>query len=288
MANTSIQVSRGAFLLGAAAGGLGAFAGVLSDGQWAGAAGTTSAVRAAASLGPLINIPQTWNNCGPAAIAEVLAYWGISRTQGQVQAVLRPDGPLIGMTPYGVPTFARSVDLRTLAGVGGTEAMVKGLISAGFPVIAHQIVSLADTVGHWRPIEAYDDRQRTFTASDPYLGPNHVIDYADFAQMWAQRGYAFFVLYPASRQPALSAVLAASRWNRAAAYAKDLALVRAGRLDASPTGAPASTSDAYRYLGMAWDAAQLGRTAAVRSYLQAATRAGANPIEARWIGAVIG
>ena len=29
------------------------------------------------SLGPLINIPQTWNNCGPASIAEVVAYWGI-------------------------------------------------------------------------------------------------------------------------------------------------------------------------------------------------------------------
>src|SRR5260370_40734474 len=48
--------------------------------------------RPTGSLGPLINIPQTWNNCGPASVAEVLAYWGISRTQGEVQAVLRADG----------------------------------------------------------------------------------------------------------------------------------------------------------------------------------------------------
>ncbi len=192
MAHRATQVSRGAFLLGAAAGGLGAIAGLPTAPRWASAADRTSAgsaVRAAASLGPLINIPQTWNNCGPAAIAEVLAYWGISRTQSQVQAVLRVDGPSAGMTPYGVPTYARSVGLRALSGVGGTETLVKRLIAAGFPVIVHQVVSLSDLVGHWRPIEAYDDRQGIFTSSDPYLGPNHLIGYADFAQMWALRGY---------------------------------------------------------------------------------------------------
>jgi hypothetical protein len=39
--------------------------------------------RRAASLGPLINIPQTYNNCGPAAVAEVLAYWGFPRRKGK-------------------------------------------------------------------------------------------------------------------------------------------------------------------------------------------------------------
>jgi hypothetical protein len=288
MAGTSTQISRGAFLLGAAAGGLGAIAGLLSTPRWASAAGTAPALRTAASLGPLINIPQTWNNCGPAAIAEVLAYWGISRTQSQVQAVLRADGPAAGMTPYGVPSYARSVGLRALSGVGGTEALVKGLIAADFPVIVHQVVSLSDLVGHWRPIEAYDDRQGIFTSSDPYLGPNHMIGYADFAQMWALRGQAFSVLYPAARQARLSAVLAASGWNKIAAYAQDLALLKAGRLDAAPAGTPASASEGYRYLGMAWDAAQLGRTTAAHSYLQSATSAGANPVEVRWVGAMLG
>ena len=60
-------------------------------------------IRAAASLGPLINIPQTWNNCGPTSVAEVLAYYGISRTQYQTKAVLRADGNPYGMAPYGVP-----------------------------------------------------------------------------------------------------------------------------------------------------------------------------------------
>jgi hypothetical protein len=270
------------------AGSVAPLAGLVSAPGSARAAGATASARAAASIGPLINIPQTWNNCGPATIAEVLAYWGISRTQGEVQAVLRVDGPVAGMTPYGVPSYARGLGLRTLSGAGGTPRLVKGLIAAGFPVIVHQVVSLADVVGHWRPIEAYDDGQGLFVASDPYLGPNHTISYADFAQMWALRGNTFIVLYPPSRQAALSAVVAASGWNKAAAYAHDMALLKAYQLDASPAGTPARASAGYRYLGLAWDAAQAGQTAVARGYLWSATHVGANPIEVRWVGAAIG
>jgi hypothetical protein len=117
-------------------------------------AGIVAPSHARGALGPLVNIAQTWNNCGPASLAEVLAYWGISRTQGQIQAVLRVDGPTRGMTPYGVPGYARSLGMRALVGVDGTEALVKALISNGFPVIVSQQVSLTYRIGHYRPIEA--------------------------------------------------------------------------------------------------------------------------------------
>lgn len=106
--------------------------------------------------------------------------------------------------------------------------------------------------------------------------------------MWAQRGETFVVLYPATRQAHLFAAVAASGWNKAAAYRADLALVRAGQLDAAPAGTSASAGEGYRYLGMAWDAAQSGQPVVARSYLRHARAAGANPIEVNWIGAVIG
>ena len=287
MAYGSARVPRGAFLLGALAAGLGPLGAVLEAPSLALASGSAAALRRAARLGPLINIQQTWNNCGPATVAEVLAYWGIAKTQGQVQSVLRVDGPSAGMTPYGIPTYAQSLGLRTLSGVGGSAALVKGLIAGGFPVIVHQVVSLADLTGHWRPIEAYDDLRAVFVASDPYLGPDHAIGYGDFARIWALRGQAFAVLYPASHQAAVSSIVAASGWDRAAAYAEDLALVRAGQLDASPAGTPANAQDGYRALAMAWDAAQLGRSSTARTYLGLATSGGANPIEIGWVARAI-
>ena len=279
MSNSPGKIRRGTFLLGTLAAGIVPLAGV----REAFAASTVVPTRSAANLGPLLYIPQTWNNCGPAAIAEVLAYWGIARTQADVQSVLRVDGSSIGMTPYGVPSYARRVGLRSTMGVGGTEVLAKSLVATGFPVIVHQVLSLSDPVGHWRPVQAFDDRQGMFATSDPYLGADYRIGYGDFAVMWARRGYAFILLYPASRQAVLTKILAASGWNKTAAYTRDLALLRANQLDVSPVASPQSAQAGYRYLGMAWDEAHLGRRAAATTYLNLATRAGANQIEVGWI-----
>ncbi|MGH2411053.1 MAG: hypothetical protein ACRDGS_11880, partial [Chloroflexota bacterium] len=147
----------------------------------------------------------------------------------------------------------------------------------------HQVVSLSDPVGHWRPVEAFDDRQGVFVTSDPYLGADYRIRYGDFAAMWAQRGYAFMILYPTSRQAVLTKILAASGWNKTAAFKRDLALVRANQLDASPTASPQSAKAGYRYLAMAWDEGHMGQRGAANPYLDLATRAGANPIEVGWV-----
>ena len=257
----------------------------------AGASGIVAPSRASGALGPLIYIPQTWNNCGPASLAEVLAYWSISRTQGQIQAVLRVDGPTRGMTPYGVPSYARSLGMRALVGVGGTEALVKALISNGFPVIVSQQVSITNRIGHYRPIEAYDDRQRTFVASDPYLGAPYRITYADFARIWARSDRGFMVLYPPARQPVVSAVLAAVGWDRRRAYQHDLTLAQArlthpsqiaARERVAMTGRSAHFKS-YGYLRLAWDELQLGRRAMARRALARAAEQGANPIVVGWI-----
>ena len=257
----------------------------------AGASGTVAPSHASGALGPLMNIAQTWNNCGPASLAEVLAYWGIARTQGQIQAVLRVDGPARGMTPYGVPGYARSLGMRALVGVGGTEALVKALISNGFPVIVSQQVSITYRIGHYRPIEAYDDRQGTFVASDPYLGAPYRITYADFARIWASSDRGFMVLYRPARQAALSAVLATVGWDRRWAYQHDLALAQArlthprqiaARESVMMTGRSAHFRS-YGYLRLAWDELQLGRGAMARRALAQAAEQNANPIVVGWI-----
>jgi predicted double-glycine peptidase len=257
----------------------------------AAASDTVAPSHASGALGPLVNIAQTWNNCGPASLAEVLAYWGISRTQGQIQAVLRVDGPTRGMTPYGVPAYARRLGMRALVGIGGTEALVKALISNGFPVIVSQQVSITYRIGHYRPIEAYDDRQGTFVASDPYLGAPYRITYADFARIWASSDRGFMVLYPPARQAVLSAVLASVGWDSRRAYQHDLALAQArlrhphqstARESVMMTGQSAHFRS-YGYLRLAWDELQLGREAMARRALAQAAKQGANPIVVGWI-----
>lgn len=242
--------------------------------------------RPSARLGPLPTISQSLNNCGPAAIAEVLAYWGIARSQYQVQAAVRADGSVYGMAPFGVPAYARSVGLDALIGADGSERAIKILVSNGFPVIVSQWVSPWDHIRHYRPIEAYDDRSGIFVSSDPYLGPNHPITYADFARIWTVSDGRFIVLYPRSRAPLLAAALAAAGWREKDAYRHDL-LWQQARLRDHTQDVPGSPMRYYGYPSLAWDQMELGNFTAARLALREAARRGANPIVIGWVAAEI-
>lgn len=243
-----------------------------------------AALPARASLGPLVDIEQTLNNCGPASVAEVLRYWGIARTQGQVQAVLRADGNPRGMEPYGVPAYARSLGLDALMGVNGDDAVVKSLVAAGFPVIVSQWVSATDHIAHYRPIEAYDDARGVFVASDPYLGPNHLIGYAEFDQIWRSGNGRFMVLYPPGQQAQLRAALAAAGWDSTAAYQADLAkLQRRAANEQDRFLAGNARWRSFGALSIAWDALQLGQLDAASAALRQAEAQQANAVLVRWI-----
>src|SRR5579884_3734968 len=166
-------------------------------------------------LGPLPFISQTANNCGPASVAEVLGFWGINRAQAEVQSVLRGDGNPYGMTPGGVPGYAASLGMDVVMGTSGTQDLLKELLRAGFPVIVNQTVSLSDLTFHYRPIEGFDDELGVFIASDPLIGPEHPISYAEFDRDWAYTGNRFMVIHPPDKGDALNAALAAGKWDPA-------------------------------------------------------------------------
>jgi len=160
------------------------------------------------SLGALIHTDQTLDNCGPAAIAQVLRYYGITKSQQELQAILRVGNPT-GMTTDVIEPYANSLGLRALVRPNGSDALIKSLVRAGFPAIAEQTVNANDPQLHYRAIEGYDDRLRQFIAADTLLGPRHPIPYPEFDRIWTTTNYELVVIYPPSRQKALDAALAA-------------------------------------------------------------------------------
>jgi hypothetical protein len=164
------------------------------------------------SIGSLVHVDQTLDNCGPAAIGEVLRYYGIVKSQQELQSILRPNNPY-GMTTDGIPGYARSVGLRALVGTHGSPAVIKELVKAGLPVIVEQHLSDDDAQLHYRAIEGYDDALSQFVAADPYFGPRYALNYSDFEQLWRPASHTFVVLYPPSKQPALDDALSAAGWR---------------------------------------------------------------------------
>jgi len=271
----------------------GAFSGLLLIGTWLPAhaelpldgATLTSATPApaASALGPLLNISQTLNNCGPASVAEVLDFYGIHKTQSDVQTVLRADGNAGGMAPFGIPGYMRSLGMSSLMGEGGSDAVIKGLVANGFPVIVSQWVSLSDHYGHYRPIQSYSDQRGVFVSSDPYLGQNHAISYDEFDTIWATSNNRFYVLYPPVKQPLLNSVLAASGWDPTNTYMADVAIQQA-RLNSGQGAPPGYTFRiGYSALAIAWDELQLGDVPAAQRALDYAAAHGTSRIQLGWI-----
>ena len=236
-------------------------------------------------LGPLVYLRQTLNNCGPAAIAEVLHFWGVEQTQRQAQAALRPDGNSRGMWPYPVPAYVSKLGMSSLMGVGGNPTMLKALVANGFPVIVSQWVSATDHEGHYREIEGFDDASQVYVSTDSYLGPNHEISYAEFNQIWTGN-QRFMIVYPPAKQPLLNAVLASVGWNKAAAYQADI--IRQQTQQPTDPGAPRGFfRPGDRSLGLAWAQLQIGDLAAAKAALQQATAQGANPLMATWVSQAV-
>lgn len=163
----------------------------------------------AAQLGPLSHITQTMNNCGPASISEVLRYWGIQKSQGELSAILR-HGNRHGMASDGVPAYAASIGMKAHIAYNGSEGQVKALISNGFPVIVEQFVSMGDHFTHYRAIDGYNDGGQYFNSTDTFLGANHHISYKEFDQIWVPVHRKFMVLYPPDKQALVEAVLGTS------------------------------------------------------------------------------
>ena len=158
------------------------------------------------SLGSMIHTDQTLDNCGPAAIAEVLRWYGITKSQQELQGILRVDNPT-GMTTDVIAPYAASLGLRAYVRPNGTDAQVRSLIRAGLPPIVEQTISASNAQLHYRAIEGYDDRLGQFIAADTLLGPRHPLPYGDFDRIWNTTGHELIVIYPPAKQQALTVAL---------------------------------------------------------------------------------
>lgn len=166
----------------------------------------------AASVGPLLHIVQTVNNCGPASVAEVLHFWGIDKSQGELSAILRHGNP-IGMSTDDLADYLPTIGMAEYIGNHGTQGVIKELLANGFPVIVSQFVSSRDLHTHFRAIDSYDDEGQYFVSSDPLLEARHRISYKEFDQIWVPYDQTFVVIFPPDKRQALETTLARAAFD---------------------------------------------------------------------------
>lgn len=151
------------------------------------ALGVSPALAAPASGYVLDGVPlvrQTYNACGPASIAQVLGYYGLSLSQQEISRQTRASDRSY-MTAQAIVDFAPQVGLGARLYSGGSLQTVRAAIKHGLPLIALQshIPQPGKVIPHWRVVVGYDDAARLVYLMDPLLG-YVALGFADFDRVW--------------------------------------------------------------------------------------------------------
>lgn len=165
---------------------------------------------ASATTSPMKHIWQSLNNCGPAAVVMALSTLGVDADQETARLALRGENVNRGMGPGPVgPWVEEQFGLRMMYRTGGTNALLKALVSNGFAPMVTQWMQdpWVSRISHWRTVQGYDDARATFYVNDSMLGRGVPLAYDWFARNWQPFSYRYMVLYRPSDEARLQAIV---------------------------------------------------------------------------------
>lgn len=152
---------------------------------------------AAAAVGAMSHVWQTWNNCGPASVVMALSTLGVQASQEEARLALRGPDIRRGMPSGNVDPWLRArFGLRSVVRTNGTTDQVKTFVANGFPVLVTQwLDDSATRIAHYRVVRAYDDAKAVFYVNDPMRGAGVALGYDWFVDNWKSFSYRYMVLY---------------------------------------------------------------------------------------------
>ncbi len=160
-------------------------------------------------------VKQSFNNCGPANLTQVLNFLGDDITQAQVAEYLKPNPEDRNVSAWQIADYVneQTPGFSAIARSGGTLEMIKRFVAAGHPVVVEKGYELPETGwwGHYLTVYGYDDAREVFLTQDSYLGPfdgsGRPISYSEMDDYWQQFNYTFYVVYPDAQAEEIAAIL---------------------------------------------------------------------------------
>ena len=152
---------------------------------------------------------QTWNNCGPVTIAMNLSYYGHTGTQIESAQFLKPNADDKNVNPDELAAYARLQGLEAMTRVGGDVALLKRLLSNGFPVIVETWLDPKDNggLGHYRLFTGYNEVENLFMAEDSLHGSSIGVEINQFDAFWQVFNRKYVVVYHADQSALVHAIL---------------------------------------------------------------------------------
>jgi hypothetical protein len=160
-------------------------------------------------------IKQSFNNCGPANLTQVLNWYGNPVTQEEVASYLKPNPEDRNVSPWQIADYVNQFTpgFQAIARSGGSLEMVKRFLAAGYPVVIEKGYDLPETGwwGHYLTVYGYDDVRQELYSQDTYLGPwdgsGRTDSYDELIRYWQQFNYTFYVVYKPEQEAQVAAIL---------------------------------------------------------------------------------
>lgn len=180
-------------------------------------------------------VKQSFNNCGPANLTQVLNWYGSDITQEDVAAYLKPNPEDRNVSPWQISDYVNEYlpGYKAITRSAGDLEMIKRFLAAGFPVVIEKGYELPDSGwwGHYLTVYGYDDEREELYSQDTYLGPfdgsGRVDAYNEFLHFWHQFSNTFYVVYRPEQEETIRAILGEEMyddfqmWQKVAAISRE-------------------------------------------------------------------
>jgi hypothetical protein len=160
-------------------------------------------------------VKQSFNNCGPANLTQVLNWYGSDITQEDVADYLKPNPEDRNVSPWQIADYVNEFmpGYQAIARSGGDLEMIKRFLAAGFPVVIEKGYELPESGwwGHYLTVYGYDDNKQVLYSQDTYLGPfdasGRIDSYDELVGFWQQFNNTFYVVFRPEQEAEVAAIL---------------------------------------------------------------------------------
>ncbi len=181
-------------------------------------------------------IQQTFNNCGPANLTQVLNWYGDETTQVEAASYLKPNAEDRNVSPWQLSDYVNDfTELRSTVHSNGNLELLKRFIAAGYPVVIEKgyepnTGGAQGWFGHYLTVFGFDETEEVFYSMDSYLKVDQTLgradSYEEIEELWRHFNYNFYVVYEPEQEQEVYAMLGdgllqpATMWQNAARRAQ--------------------------------------------------------------------
>jgi tetratricopeptide (TPR) repeat protein len=194
---------------------------------------------------------QDWNNCGPAALAMYLRFYGWEGDQFTISDLLKPvrEDRNVNVEELAYYARTRAGWLQTQYRVGGDLQLLKAFIAAGIPVMIESSFFFDAPywpnddlwAAHYLLVTAYDDAEGTFNVQDTFRHPDRKMDYATLDEYWRTFNRVYMLIYLPEQEATVQSILG-PQW--------DVDANRQGALEAAQAEIETNPKDAFAWFNL--------------------------------------